>query len=163
MGHVGCRHVCAVLVMARPPKYPTPDKVYHRVMANTERTPDGCLESLYSRGSHGYTQVGWNESGYQDSQMLLTHRAVWQWVYGEIPEGMTIDHLCHNRACVEIAHLRLLTNYENARRTKGRDWPLGECINGHSNEHLARFSGKTHCSICEQEWRAAKKQQREVA
>jgi hypothetical protein len=154
----------AVLVMERPPKYPTPEKVYRRIMAKAERTPAGCLESLYSHGSHGYTQVGWHEPGYSRPQMLLTHRAVWQWVYGEIPDGMTVDHLCHNRACVEIAHLRILTNYENARRTSGRDWPLGQCVNGHPNEHIQQFGAHRHCSVYAKEWKAAyERRQREAA
>ena len=142
--------------MERPPKYPTPEKVYRRILDNAERTPTGCLESLYSRGSHGYTQIGWHADGYRKSQMLLTHRAVWQWVNGEIPVGMTIDHLCHNRACVEIAHLRILSNYENARRTSGRDWPLGQCVNGHDNQFLELRHGHMNCSLCRIEvWGAA--------
>jgi len=122
-------------------------------MRNATRTASGCLESMYSRGSHGYAQIGWNEPGYAGAQMLLAHRAVWQAINGPIPEGMTVDHMCHNRVCVEIAHMRLLTNFENARRTAGRDWPLGECVNGHGNEHLKQYAGHTNCSICRSEWR----------
>jgi len=84
--------------------------------------------------------------------MTLAHRAAWTAVYGQIPEGMTIDHLCKNRRCVNVEHLRLLTNYENARRTSGRDWPLGQCVNGHSDEHLANIAGRWHCRICAGDW-----------
>lgn len=84
--------------------------------------------------------------------MLLAHRAIWQHVHGAIPEGMTVDHICHERRCINVDHMRLLTNYENARRTAGRDWPVGECVNGHSNDLLRQFGKRTHCSICHDEW-----------
>ncbi|MHC9517499.1 HNH endonuclease [Prescottella equi] len=63
---------------------------------------------------------------------------------------MTVDHTCKQRRCVNPEHLRLLTNFENARRTGGRDWPLGQCVNGHSNIHLQRVDGgrRTKCGIC---------------
>lgn len=108
---------------------------------------DGCHVSTYSVASHGYAQIGWQESG--DRWVVTAHRAAWVCYTGQqIPEGMTIDHLCRNRRCVRREHLRMLTNYENARRTAGRDWPLGECINGHPNEHLTLSGGKRVCSIC---------------
>ena len=47
----------------------------------------------------------------------------YQWAHGPIPEGMVIDHTCHNKACVNPDHLRLATikqNAENARTSTGR-------------------------------------------
>jgi hypothetical protein len=110
-----------------------------------------CLISLYSVGSHGYAQIGWREKG--KTRMVLVHRVAWEHLNGPIPEGHVVDHLCRNRRCIRPEHLRLLTNYENARRTHGRDWPLGECVNGHSNDHLVvTKSGKRICRPCRAEW-----------
>ncbi|AXH44432.1 HNH endonuclease [Arthrobacter phage MargaretKali] len=72
---------------------------------------------------------------------------------GPVPLGHTIDHTCKQKRCVNPNHLRILTNYENARRTDGRDWPLGQCVNGHPNSELRDFAngdGKTkrRCRIC---------------
>lgn len=95
---------------------------------------DCCFISTYSTASHGYAQIGWQDPGYRN--IVLAHRAAWTYVHGQIPEGMTVDHrtTC-DRRCVRVTHLRLLTNLENARRTSGRDWPLGQCINGHDDSY----------------------------
>ena len=124
-----------------------PERVAERAATRFVENEAGCFISAYSVASHGYAQVGWQERGYR--QMVTAHRAAWVHANGQqIPEGMTIDHLCKERRCVNPAHLRLLSNFENARRTGGRDWPLGTCVNGHSNEHL-RLSGKRRvCHLC---------------
>lgn len=142
--------------IAHTPKTPlvVPQRVIERVMTKALRgSEDGCHISLYSTASHGYAQVGWHdESG---RRVTLAHRVAWIGEHGPIPYGMTIDHICKTKRCVNVAHLRLLSNYENARRTDGRDWPLGECVNGHSNDHLEIFSdGRMHCSICAQAWKS---------
>ena len=117
-----------------------PERVYQRVIHNADRDPvSGCLISRYSKGTHGYSQIGWCEEGKQ--HVTLGHRVVWIHQNGPIPDGMTVDHrqgLC-SRMCVEIAHLRLIPNQENGRRNQGRDWPIGAiCWRGHGPESLIR-------------------------
>lgn len=34
----------------------------------------------------------------------------------------------------------------------GRDWPLGQCCQGNSNDHLRLIAGKWACEICHREW-----------
>ena len=31
-----------------------------------------------------------------------------------IPDGMMVDHICHNKACVNLDHLRIATRKQNA-------------------------------------------------
>lgn len=132
-----------------------PERVISRLMQKTHRDSKGCLVSDYSAGGNGYAQIGWvDETG---RYMVLAHRAAWEHYYGPIPDGMTVDHTCphgRNTKCIERTHLRLLTNFENARRTDGRDWPLGQCANGHDNRFLKqiRSNGKLGCSICKADW-----------
>lgn len=48
-----------------------------------------------------------------------SHRVAYQDAYGEIPGGMTIDHACQNRRCVNPGHLRLATVKQNAENRTG--------------------------------------------
>lgn len=125
-----------------------PPHVADRARSKRVLDPDtGCLISTYSVGSHGYAQIGWNWEC--ERIVTLVHRVMWTIERGPIPDDMTVDHLCKTRKCANIEHLRLLSNFENARRSNGRDWPLGQCGNGHSNSFLVEFeNGKTGCSIC---------------
>lgn len=109
---------------------------------------NGCHVSTYSTASHGYAQIGWHE----DSRVLGTtaHRAAWVAAHGQIPAGMTVDHECRNKRCVNPAHLRLLTNFENARRSL-YDWPVGTCRNGHPQSELVQIGGRRRCRPCTRE------------
>jgi hypothetical protein len=88
--------------------------------------------------------------------MVLAHRAAWEHHRGAIPADVTVDHVCKNKRCVNPGHLRLLDNFENGRRTFGRDWELGTCARGHSNELLVTLpSGRRRCATCRSEDNAA--------
>lgn len=47
------------------------------------------------------------------------HVVEWEKVNGPKPAGMVLDHLCRNRACVNLAHLELVTSVENVMRGFG--------------------------------------------
>lgn len=131
---------------------PIPDHVATRALTRAVPGPNGCVVSTYSVASHGYAQIGWHDPLTRDRVGTTAHRAAWVARNGQIPEGATIDHLCKNRRCVNPYHLRMLSNFENARRTSGRDWPLGQCVNGHSNVLIVRRGRKRVCSICSANW-----------
>ena len=131
-----------------------PDRVVERALTRFHVDDNGCWISDYSVGGHGYAQVGYQEDGYRT--MILVHRLVWVVFFGDIPDDWTVDHRCRVYRCMRPDHLRLLENYENARRTQGRDWPLGSCINGHSNDLLVReSSGRLRCPLCKLEHQRA--------
>lgn len=113
---------------------PVPERVSERALTNIDKQPDGCWISRYSTASHGYSQIGWQDGGKR--HVVLGHRAAWVGAHGQVPLGMTLDHLCKERRCVNPEHLRMLPNFENARRIDGKDWPLGHCPNGHTAERL---------------------------
>ena len=66
-----------------------------------------CLIWTGTKFKNGYGHISTN------GKPQLVHRFVWEREHGEIPEGKIIDHTCHNRACVNICHLRLATHTQN--------------------------------------------------
>ena len=72
----------------------------------------------------------------------------------KIPEGLTIDHLCRNRWCVNPEHLEVVTLKENILRgdsPSARNARKTHCLNGHllSGENLYMTpEGRRQCKTC---------------
>lgn len=47
---------------------------------------------------------------------FFVHRLAYELLVGPIPVGMTIDHLCMERTCVNPAHMEVVTRAENTAR-----------------------------------------------
>lgn len=71
-----------------------------------------CWEWQGCKGN-GYGRFGLNY------KVVPAHRYSYELTHGEIPEGLMIDHICHNRACVNPAHLRLADKKQNAENLRG--------------------------------------------
>jgi len=57
-----------------------------------------------------------NPGGYGTNGGRLAHRVVYERLIGQIPAGLTLDHLCRVRNCVNPQHLEPVTIAENLRR-----------------------------------------------
>lgn len=77
-----------------------------RLYRDTRRTGE-CVERTVGIGINGYSTI--SVSG----KPQLAHRYAWSLANGPIPEGMYIDHRCHNTACVNVEHLRLAAPEQN--------------------------------------------------
>lgn len=51
----------------------------------------------------------------------LAHRIAYILAGETIPDGLQVDHRCHNHSCVNTAHLRLATNKQNSENRIGAD------------------------------------------
>lgn len=72
-----------------------------------------CLVWAKSRRRNGYGQATIAHRN------RTAHRLAFELTYGAIPEGMLVDHICGNRACIEPAHLRLATKKQNGENRVG--------------------------------------------
>lgn len=72
-----------------------------------ELSSDSCLEWTVGLTKAGYGRVTAN------GRRELAHRAAYVAAFGSIPEGMEIDHRCHNRACVLPEHLQAVPHKVN--------------------------------------------------
>lgn len=62
---------------------------------------------------------------------VRAHRLMYELFIGPIHEGLTLDHLCGVRHCVNPAHLEPVTRAENARRAYAEYIPKVLCKRGH--------------------------------
>lgn len=143
---------------------PSPDPIEARFWGKVLKTRDcwlwlGKLVNGYGRFTGRVTT----------NRIERAHRAAYEMFVGPIPDGLTLDHLCHtndptcpggsscpHRRCVNPAHLEPCTRGENSLR--GNSEPAinarkSACDNGHpfepSNTYL--WQGQRHCQTCRQD------------
>lgn len=110
--------------------------------------PDGCW--IWPGVPH---RSGYGRFVADVGVVVYAHRYAWESHNGQqIPDGMQIDHLCRNRICVNPAHLEVVTQRENLRRSEA---PAGinarktHCPQGHSLADAYIVAGKRKCRPCQ--------------
>lgn len=81
--------------------------------APTVDGPNGCRLWRGGVAGNGYGMV------WAKHEHISAHRYAWEREHGPVPEGMFVDHICHQRHCIALPHLRLATAGENTRNRAG--------------------------------------------
>ena len=89
--------------------YPTPEAAF----AARTRWDGSCLIWTGAIKDTGYGAM------WDGKRVVRPHRWNWEREHGTIPPGTDLDHTCHNRACVELSHLRLVTRKQNLETLSG--------------------------------------------
>lgn len=92
----------------------------HRFWLKVERRgPDECWPWRANENGHGYGILFVKKVAGMPT-WVYAHRLAYEIAHGSIPDGLTINHLCRIRSCVNPAHLEPVTGAENTRRGVAR-------------------------------------------
>lgn len=103
--------------------------------APTDDAPDGCRLWLGGIAGNGYGMVWANR------KHISAHRYAWEKANGPIPGGMFVDHICYQRHCIALPHLRLATVAENNWNRSGPNSQNATGIRG-VRRMRKKFSGR---------------------
>ncbi len=117
-----------------------------RFWSKVSKTEDGCWSWTGSKTS-GYGDF------YDGVRKVSAHRYSYETLSGPIPEGLVLDHLCRNRACVNPEHLEPVTQQVNILRGTGmaaRRAAITQCPQGHpyDEQNTLLKNGRRVCRTC---------------
>jgi len=91
--------------------------------------------------------------GLRHGTMVYAHRFLYEQIFGPVPVGMELDHLCRTPACVNPFHLEPVTHQENTSRgdVGNHNKSRVHCLRGHPFDEVNTYidpRGKRQCRAC---------------
>lgn len=132
--------------------------ILQRFMTKVSRDPlTGCWNWTAYVQPNGYGVFGVGSRTDNSRRRVLTHRWSYEHFVGPIPAGLTIDHLCRNRRCVNPEHLQVVTYRTNLLRgdtITARHAAATTCPQGHPYSEINTYvhpEGERVCRTCHRE------------
>lgn len=124
------------------------ESIETRLVTNIEIADSGCWLWIGTLASHGYGRL------YVEGKDTYAHRTMYEVFVEPIGQGLTIDHLCRVRRCVNPDHLEPVTVGVNVLRgnsVSGINLRKTHCVHGHkfddANTYM-RPNGDRNCREC---------------
>jgi len=145
-----------------PPKFDLEALLARRIV----KQPNGCWIWTGSKTLSNYGQIRAEPGG----PRIRVHRLMYERANGPIPDGLTIDHLCHtndltcwegdncpHRLCCNPDHLEAVSNHANSARQHHAKGAWTHCMKGHefTPENTKRRSGRRVCRTCDNDRKRA--------
>jgi hypothetical protein len=137
------------------PESALPQRFWDKTRSEDAGYATPCLTWTGYKQPNGYGKFGLN------GKTEYAHRVAYRLLVGPIPEGLMIDHLCRNRACVNVEHMEAVTNKVNILRGEtimAANAAKTHCPQGHEfseeNTYIRPSTGSRHCRTCMREERA---------
>ena len=96
-----------------------------RFWDKVEKREDGCW--IWTGGTRLSRGRLWYGSFHIGSHIYLAHRISWSIFHGDIPDGLQIDHRCHNTLCVNPSHLHIVDQVRNCENHDGPNRMANNC------------------------------------
>ena len=121
-------------------------EILERFFDKIEEVESGCWlwTASLTHGGYGRFRVG--------EKTVVAHKVSYLWFFGDIPEGLELDHLCMTTDCVNPDHVEPVTHQENLERGDSFLWQtwITHCPQGHEyrEENIVREGNKRQCREC---------------